>query len=208
MSRGTYSFRLVATLCLVIVVQIFVILDLYASKREENNVLSSKISNQNNKLDDKNSLALTNIKKCDETKMLGTITSLKKQSSRIGGVAATIFLGAPKWFQNRYTLMINQVITSIPSDWVVQIFYNDDSHMAREGVNHNGVRKQISNGKIVLTPLPKEFKKIKRNALFVSRWLWANMLSDHVLIFGGTTVPCANSAYNLGDFIGKYDYIG
>ncbi len=40
-----------------------------------------------------------------------------------GGVAATLLLHAPTWFQRRYTMMIQNTISNIPDDWVVQIFY-------------------------------------------------------------------------------------
>lgn len=40
-----------------------------------------------------------------------------------GGVAATLLLHAPAWFQRRYTMMIQNTVANIPDDWVVQIFY-------------------------------------------------------------------------------------
>ena len=64
------------------------------------------------------------------TKMSEEIVAVKM---KIQGVAVTTFLGAPKWFQNRYTMMINQMLAILPEDWVVQIFYNPKKGMAVEG---------------------------------------------------------------------------
>ncbi len=74
------------------------------------------------------------------------------------GVAVTTFLGSPKWYQNRYTMMvrravscqyisiyfhyfvfqINQMLTALPEDWAVQVFYNPMNKMASEGVSYLG----------------------------------------------------------------------
>lgn len=41
----------------------------------------------------------------------------------------------------------------------------------------------------------------------IEPWLWKNMLANKVLLFGGNSVPCANSIYNIQDFY-NYDFIG
>lgn len=50
-------------------------------------------------------------------------TTLSTEPKVYGGVAATLLLHAPAWFQRRYTMMIQNTVANIPDDWVVQIFY-------------------------------------------------------------------------------------
>lgn len=56
-----------------------------------------------------------------------------------GGVAVTTFLGSPKWYQNRYSMMVNQMLATLPEDWAVQIFYQPATKMAVEGINYPGL---------------------------------------------------------------------
>lgn len=123
------------------------------------------------------------------------------------GVAVTLFLGSPKWFQNRYTMMINQVYAALPSDWIIQIFYNPYNKMALEGTKYVGIQKLIKLGKVILTPLPMKLKNIKKKNLLKHIWLWKNIIADQVLFFGGTSAICANSPYELKEFA-SFDYIG
>jgi predicted lipase len=67
------------------------------------------------------------------------------------GVAITTFLGAPKWFQNRYSMMISQVLAVTPLDWKVQIFYNPKKKMALEGIAHSGIARHVASGRVILT---------------------------------------------------------
>ena len=62
-----------------------------------------------------------------------TAAGTLQKSKRYAGVAVTVFLGSPRWFQNRYTMMINLLLGSLPEGWVVQIFYASDRGMAVEG---------------------------------------------------------------------------
>lgn len=124
------------------------------------------------------------------------------------GVAVTTFLGAPKWFQNRYTLMVNQVLAMIEDDWIVQIFYDPAVKMAREGIAYPGIQRQILRGRVLLTPLPSSMKKIKKNNLLLSSWFWSNIVAENVLLFGGTAALCANTNLEVSNFTGRYDYIG
>ena len=75
------------------------------------------------------------------------------------GVAVTTFLGAPKWFQNRYSLMIGQVLAMLEDDWVIQIVYDPSQKMAIEGISYPGIQRQIRKGRVILTPLPINMKK-------------------------------------------------
>jgi len=45
-----------------------------------------------------------------------------KPKIKYEGVATTLFLNTPKWFQRRYTNMITNVFINIPPNWAIQIF--------------------------------------------------------------------------------------
>ncbi len=63
-----------------------------------------------------------------------------------GGVAATLLLHAPAWFQRRYTMMIQNTIANIPDDWVVQIFYTA-AGQSKKGIDLNpGIQRFIKSG--------------------------------------------------------------
>lgn len=137
-----------------------------------------------------------------------SINKTEKHLRKYEGVAVTLFLGSPKWFQNRYSMMIGQVLSVIPQNWTVQIFYDPSIKMAVDGISYAGIKRFIQSGHVNLTPLPSEMAKMKKNNLLLSPWLWKNMLAENVLLFGGTSVLCANSPLKLNDFVGKFDYIG
>jgi len=127
----------------------------------------------------------------------------------IGGVAATLMLHSPTWFQRRYTLMIQNAANNIPDDWVVQIFYTRTGQ-SQKGLDINpGIQRYIDSGKAVLTYIPPEIlaSKRKRFELMFEPWLWENMLADTILMFGGTSVICSNSPYSVKNFT-QFDYIG
>jgi len=104
-------------------------------------------------------------------------------------------------------MMVNQVIISIPSDWIVQIFFDSSMPMAMEGINYVGIQKQVSKGRVVLTELPSHMAGMKKKELLKSIWLWENMLAETVLLFGGNGALCANSPFEVKDF-SHFDYIG
>ena len=120
----------------------------------------------------------------------------------------TVFMGSPKWFQNRYSIMINQVLSSIGPSWKVQIFYRVfGTQMGIAATTYPGIQHKIKRGQVILTPIPMEFKGIKKKDFMIQPWFWKNMLADRVLLFGGSTVLCANSPYQIDDFL-DYDLLG
>lgn len=130
-------------------------------------------------------------------------------STKYGGVAATLLLHAPTWFQRRYTMMIQNVVNNIPDDWVVQIFYTP-SGQSQRGLDINpGIQRFVNSGKVVLTAIPDKVlqTKKKRYEMMFEPWVWSSMLADKVLIFGGNSVICSNSRYSVGDFT-RFDYLG
>lgn len=126
-----------------------------------------------------------------------------------GGVAATLLLHAPTWFQRRYTIMVQNAINNIPPDWVVQIFYTT-SGQSQHGLDISpGIRHFIDEGKLILTPIPSHVLAVKKKRfeLMFEPWVWQNMPADRVLIFGGNSVICGNSPHSLANFT-SFDYLG
>jgi hypothetical protein len=130
-------------------------------------------------------------------------------SKKFGGVAATLLLHAPSWFQRRYTMMIQNALNNIPDDWVVQIFYTTTGQ-SQHGLDINpGIRKWVNSGKVVLSPIPDYVLvvKKKRFEMMFDTWIWESMLAEKVLIFGGNSVICSNSPWTFLNFT-QFDYIG
>mmetsp|Transcript_1229 Transcript_1229/g.2012 ORF Transcript_1229/g.2012 Transcript_1229/m.2012 type:complete len:363 (-) Transcript_1229:112-1200(-) len=124
------------------------------------------------------------------------------------GVAVTLMLGSPKWFQQRYSIMINQIYAFIPSDWIIQIFYIRNNKMSEEAIRYPGLQRRVQAGQVMLTPLPLSMGgHMKRKDLMRDPWLWESMAADRVLMFGGNSALCANSPVGLKDFA-HYDYVG
>lgn len=47
-----------------------------------------------------------------------------QSNSTLDGVAVTLMLHSPAWYQRRYTMMIQNILNNLPSDkWKIQIFY-------------------------------------------------------------------------------------
>jgi len=104
----------------------------------------------------------------------------------VGGVAAVVLLHAPKWFQRRYTLMIQNVYNNLPPGWVIQLFYLPGEGQSQAGLDINkhlsGAGGMIPTGKVKLTEIPQHiFKRYKKRVeLMQSPWLWQSMLADKV----------------------------
>lgn len=125
------------------------------------------------------------------------------------GVAVTMMLHTPTWFQRRYTMMVQNTYDNLPEDWAIQIFYTGEGQSLK-GVDINrGLRRLVDKGKVILTVIPKSVlsRKKKKFELMTEKWIWENMLADTVLLFGGGSVICSNSIYTIEDFT-QYDYIG
>jgi hypothetical protein len=140
--------------------------------------------------------------------MKSNSSSNEYKKEEVQGSAFTIFLGSPKWFQNRYSMMINMLLGSLPKGWIIQIFYLPNNKMSKEAVNHPGILKQIEKGNVELVPIPTQYAKLKKRDLMVLPWLWEQLRADKVLTFGGTNVLCSNSPLNLDSDFGNFDYIG
>jgi hypothetical protein len=125
------------------------------------------------------------------------------------GVAVTLMLHTPLWYQRRYTMMIQNTIDNIPDDWVVQIFYTPQGGSLKGLTVNPGIQRFVEKKRVVLTVIPDSLlkRKKKRFELMAELWLWENMLADKVLTFGGGSVICSNSPHHIQDFL-HFDYIG
>jgi hypothetical protein len=130
------------------------------------------------------------------------------ESSEVRGVAFTLFLGSPKWFQNRYAMMINLLHGALPKNWVIQIFFLPHNKMSNEAVNHPGIQKQVKKGNVILVPIPDSYAKFKKRELMMLPWLWKQLRAERVLTFGGTNVLCSNSPFDLEHDFHTFDFIG
>ena len=135
--------------------------------------------------------------------------NLKNVPVSYKGVAATVMLHSPKWFQRRYTNMIQNIVNNLPENWALQIFYIPSGGSLSGLAINPGIGKMISAKKVILTPMPEHVAKGKkrRSDYFLDLWLWTSMLADTVLLFGGNSVICSNSKLLLDNFT-SYDYIG
>lgn len=79
------------------------------------------------------------------------LASQNSNKQRIAGVAITVFLGSPQWWQNRYSMMVNQMLAALPDNWVVQIYFNPAKKMAVQGTQYMGILRQIEKKKVFLT---------------------------------------------------------
>jgi hypothetical protein len=135
--------------------------------------------------------------------------SFNNQIKLYDGVAVSLFLHTPTWFQRRYTVMVRNIRANLPSNWAIQIFYTGKGQ-SLNGININkGLQRMIENKEIIVTFLPENIGKLKRKQyeVWTERWIWENMVADHVLTFGGNAVLCGNSPRVITDFI-HFDYIG
>lgn len=125
------------------------------------------------------------------------------------GVAVTVMLRAPKWFHRRYTVMLHNVLANIPTNWMVQVFVNEDWFQRDVLPLHPGMQRLRSkdNDRILWTPLPKNMTKFKPKDVMKSRWLWNSIIAENVLLFGGNGAMCANSHYPISRFL-EFDYVG
>lgn len=107
-------------------------------------------------------------------------------SYELQGVAVTLFLHSPTWFQRRNTVMVNNIRDNLPNNWKVQIFYMGKGQ-SQKGIDDSlGLKRLIGENKVTLTLIPEYILKKKRKAihLLTESWLWEHMAADRVLLFG------------------------
>ena len=121
---------------------------------------------------------------------MGIMTTKKVEDNNIKGVAVTLFLHSPTWFQRRYTMMIYNILFNLPEGWVIQIFGTGLGQSSAGLAINRGLQRLVDRGVVRLTIIPPEVfnKRRKLVYLMTDPWLWSNMLADKVLVFGGNQV--------------------
>lgn len=105
--------------------------------------------------------------------------------------------------------MVHNALLNVPADWAVQIFYTP-SGQSQAGIDMNkGLVRLIAAGRVVLTPIDPEVLKQrkKRFELMYHEWIWANMVADRVLMFGGNSIMCSNTGQTLAAY-DAWDWVG
>lgn len=99
------------------------------------------------------------------------VTSLKlKQRStnytdKLVGVAVTLFLHSPTWFQRRNTIMINNVRNNLPHGWKIQIFYMGHGQSQNAIDINPGLKKLIDSNEVILTRIPDTILEKKKKGI-------------------------------------------
>jgi hypothetical protein len=127
-------------------------------------------------------------------------------------------INAPKWFQRRYTSMVQNILDNTPSSWAIQIFYTPTGQsQAGLDINPGIHRMNLTHDRLIMTQIPhsmvKEFGMKRKKMYWTSEWMWQSMVSENVLVFGGNGALCSNSKLSLLDgtamkLFERFDYIG
>jgi len=134
------------------------------------------------------------------------------EHEKCAGVAITLMLHSPKWFQRRYTVMVQNVMANIPTDWCIQIFYTGRGQ-SQNGLNINfGLQRLVSKQqhRFFLSRIPDDLQhKYKKKIEFMSHhWLWKTAKAERILIFGGNQAMCGNANFDVSRNYTSIDYIG
>jgi hypothetical protein len=118
----------------------------------------------------------------------GMVADRAPGDTQYAGVAVVTILGSPRWFQNRYSMLINFVHSQLPPGWIIQMVHKTNK-MALECTNYPGIQNLVTKGALRLTPLPQSMQKIKRKELMLSTWLWENLLANKGEITLSKSIP-------------------
>jgi hypothetical protein len=102
------------------------------------------------------------------------------------GVALLLMTDQPKWFQRRYSLLIQNLLSNLPLTWKVQIFH-PDSKQYHAGVDLNPGFKRLIESKhprLHLTKLPSSLVKARKRPIHIMLhpFVWENTLAEKYVI--------------------------
>jgi hypothetical protein len=86
-------------------------------------------------------------------------------TDKLVGVAVTLFLHSPTWFQRRNTIMINNVRNNLPHGWKIQIFYMGYGQSQNAIDINPGLKKLIDTNDVVLTRIPDTILEKKKKGI-------------------------------------------
>jgi hypothetical protein len=108
--------------------------------------------------------------------------------------------------------MIDNVLANIPANWKVQVFVNEPWAEKNLYPWHPGLRRLLRDDpRVIATPLPVELTRGRPRQVLQSRWFWANVAADSVLLFSGNGALCGNlpdPAAELWKELAPLDYCG
>jgi len=144
--------------------------------------------------------------------------SANQRKIQYEGVAVTLMINSPKWFQRRYTSMVANILDNTPQSWAVQIFYTPQGQ-SQFGLDINpGIeRMNATHDRLIMTRIPddivKEFGMKKKKLYWTSKYLWNSMVANNVFVFSGNGAICSNSNLSFLDgsameLLRQFDFIG
>jgi hypothetical protein len=138
-----------------------------------------------------------------------TTVSTKSEMKSYEGVAISLFLHSPTWFQRRFTITVRNIRDNIPSTWAIQIFYTGKGQSQNAIDINKGLQRMIQRREVIMTKIPPEISSVKKKffEMWTEKWLWENTVANRVLTFGGNSAICGNSPYTVESF-NEWDYIG
>jgi hypothetical protein len=94
--------------------------------------------------------------------------------------------------------MIRNALSTVPSDWVVQIFHLDNDQFRKGMALNQGLRELVNTDpRVIMTAIPADIAAVRKRPkhLMLHPWLWEAMAAEMVLLFGGNQVFCGNSIH-------------
>lgn len=89
------------------------------------------------------------------------------ETEELIGVAVTLFLHSPTWFQRRNTIMINNVRDNLPNGWKIQIFWMGYGQSQNAIDINPGLKRLIDSKDIILTRIPDTILAKKKKGIYL-----------------------------------------
>lgn len=140
---------------------------------------------------------------------LSYIGSFNTSVTNPRGVAVAVIFRAPRWFYLRYLIMLHNAFVNLPNEnWILQIFVNQDWLDSELKPWHPGMIRFFQHPRVHVTPLPPRLcvgrsKKI----VYMDKWFWESMLSDHIILFSGNGAFCGNNKFDW-NILQNLDFCG
>ncbi|RYH01190.1 hypothetical protein EON65_48560, partial [archaeon] len=71
-------------------------------------------------------------------------------------IAVTVMVYQPRWFQRRYSLMVQNIFNNVPPGVKIQIFHGHDKDTLAGLEMSRSIQDMHSKGVIILTPIPPD----------------------------------------------------
>eukprot|EP00540_Astrosyne_radiata_P005231 CAMPEP_0116854384 /NCGR_PEP_ID=MMETSP0418-20121206/18562_1 /TAXON_ID=1158023 /ORGANISM="Astrosyne radiata, Strain 13vi08-1A" /LENGTH=272 /DNA_ID=CAMNT_0004487139 /DNA_START=71 /DNA_END=889 /DNA_ORIENTATION=- len=100
--------------------------------------------------------------------------------------------------------MLQNVMNNIPQDWAIQLVVHPEWWESEILKLHRGMKEFLKRHpeRIVLTPIPEEYWRLKPKEVLMKRWFWNHLVADRVFMFSGNGVICSHSLARVEHFNG------